>query len=237
MQTAGFEEQQQRILEYMKLGMNQHGKQRWPVMMDYSDKPCIIYPQDTFSAIQVEHQLYLAKDTIKLNRVKLLKNLLDMLANKAIHIHYFHLGLHILYDYPDSYKEREDREKIGSKRQEFFETLPSYRLEKNDDFINDVIANQDAQNMFEGFINLGHQGGTLIRHYVGHIPLHVGNYIEVKKDEQWIPGRYEWSFKEGDPIKISAFKPHRNFEILEGFLVRVFDPKTAQLRATVSSTK
>lgn len=75
--------------------------------------------------------------------------------------------------------------------------------------------------MVEGYITLGHEGPTGgLRHFVEGKPMHSGSYIEVKFGDGWIPGRYEWSFQQGEPIRIHSSRDEC-FYIREGSLVRV----------------
>jgi hypothetical protein len=44
-----------------------------------------------------------------------------------------------------------------------------------------------------------------VRHYVEGRPLNAGDLLQVRlNDKSWATGRYEWSFREGDPPKLST---------------------------------
>lgn len=77
------------------------------------------------------------------------------------------------------------------------------------------------EDMVEGKIILGHEGSSSgLRHFVQDIPIRAGSYIEVKFGDGWIPGRYEWSFMNGQPIQIHSSRSDW-INIREGHLVRV----------------
>ncbi len=86
----------------------------------------------------------------------------------------------------------------------------------------DPMAPQPKKkDMVEGQIILGHEGSDSgLRHFVQDIPVRAGSYIEVKFGDGWIPGRYEWSFVNGEPIQIHSGRSN-GINIREGHLVRV----------------
>jgi hypothetical protein len=73
--------------------------------------------------------------------------------------------------------------------------------------------------MIEGHIICLQQLHNGNRHYVNDKPITAGSYIEVRFGDGWIPGRYEWSFNSGDPIRIHAGE--EVILIREGHRVRV----------------
>ncbi|WP_192913073.1 hypothetical protein [Bacillus mesophilum] len=82
----------------------------------------------------------------------------------------------------------------------------------------DPMITKVDDSYIEGTIEVGPDGGGL-RHFINGKPIHAGSLLEIKFGTGWIPGRYEWSFKTGDPIRLHS----GNDELLikEGHLVRV----------------
>lgn len=70
----------------------------------------------------------------------------------------------------------------------------------------------------EGTIEVGPDGGGL-RHFIQGKAIHAGTLIEIKFGKGWIPGRYEWSFRTGEPIRIHSGSDE--ILIKEGHLVRI----------------
>lgn len=106
---------------------------------------------------------------------------------------------------------------------DWIEPIGGYRLE-----VKKWVGEKDPMTpepkkpgMVEGYITLGHEGSSSgLRHFVDGIPVHAASYIEVKFGDGWIPGRYEWSFQQGEPIRIHSSRDEC-FYIREGSLVRV----------------
>lgn len=84
----------------------------------------------------------------------------------------------------------------------------------------DPMLKTKDDSYIEGTIEVGTDGGGL-RHFIQGNPIHAGSYIEVKFGKGWIPGRYEWSYQTGEPIRIHS--GDEAILIREGQLVRIKD--------------
>lgn len=93
---------------------------------------------------------------------------------------------------------------------DWLEPVPSYEL-KVKRWVGEkdpMIPQSKKEGVIEGSITLGHSGEGGLRHFVGREPVYAGSYIEIKFGDGWIPGRYEWSFEQGNPIRIHSSR-HR----------------------------
>jgi len=105
------------------------------------------YPKAFFTNLQLQHRILCSYDLIKgkLNRLTLVKFIIDKHMNSEIDVFKYHLGMFLVYGDYGHYGDRQEdlsETSIGKKRAQFVQTLPVSRFVSTDDFITAIWSQQ-----------------------------------------------------------------------------------------------